>query len=46
MIDVMKDVEFSNRSVLAEPESDLGYSCVVPDAKIASFNLAAQTSFA
>ncbi len=46
MVDVMKDVEFSNRAVLAEPESDLGYSCVLPDAKIANFNLAAQTSFA
>jgi predicted Zn-dependent protease len=46
MVEVMKDVEFSNRAVLAEPESDLGYSCVLPDAKIANFNLAAQTSFA
>ena len=46
MVDVMKDVEFSNRSALAEPESDLGYQCVLPDAKIANFNLAAQTSFA
>jgi predicted Zn-dependent protease len=46
MVDVMKDVEFSNRAVLAEPEQDLGYSCVLPDAKIAGFNLAAQTSFA
>lgn len=45
MVEVMKDVELSNRSVLAEPESDLGYSCVLPDAKIANFNLAAQTSF-
>ena len=46
MVEVMKDVEFSNRAVLAEPEDDLGYSCVLPDAKIANFNLAAQTSFA
>jgi predicted Zn-dependent protease len=46
MVEVMKDVEFSNRSTLAEPESDLGYQCVLPDAKIANFNLAAQTSFA
>jgi predicted Zn-dependent protease len=46
MIDMMKDVEFSNRAVLAEPEDDLGYSCVVPDAKFANFNLAAQTSYA
>ena len=46
MVEVMKDVEFSNRAVLTEPELDLGYSCVVPDAKIANFNLAAQTSYA
>ena len=46
MVDVMKDVEFSNRAMLAEPELDLGYQCVLPDAKIANFNLAAQTSFA
>ncbi|MBD5605256.1 MAG: TldD/PmbA family protein [Candidatus Eremiobacteraeota bacterium] len=46
MVEVMKDVEFSNRAALAEPESDLGYQCVLPDAKIANFNLAAQTSFA
>jgi len=46
MVEVMKDVEFSNRAVLCEPELDLGYSCVVPDAKIAHFNLASQTSFA
>jgi predicted Zn-dependent protease len=46
MVEVMKDVEFSNRAVLAEPEDDLGYQCVLPDAKIANFNLAAQTSFA
>jgi hypothetical protein len=31
---------------LCEPESDLGYQYVLPDAKIANFNLAAQTSFA
>lgn len=46
MVEVMKDVEFSNRAVLVEPDDDLGYSCVVPDAKIANFNLAAQTSYA
>jgi hypothetical protein len=46
MVEVMKDVEFSNRATLCEPEDDLGYQCVLPDAKIANFNLAAQTSFA
>jgi predicted Zn-dependent protease len=46
LIDVMKNAEFSNRAVLAEPEQDLGYSCVLPDVKLASFHLAAQTSFA
>jgi predicted Zn-dependent protease len=46
MVEMMKDVEFSNRSVLAEPDDDLQYSCVLPDAKIANFNLAAQTSYA
>lgn len=46
MVTVMKDVEFSSQAVLAEPDSDLGYQCVLPDAKIAHFNLAAQTSFA
>jgi predicted Zn-dependent protease len=46
MVEVLKDVEFSNRAVLAEPDDDLGYQCVLPDAKIANYNLAAQTSFA
>jgi predicted Zn-dependent protease len=46
MVEMMKNVEFSDRAVLAEPDSDLNYACVLPDAKIANFNLAAQTSFA
>ena len=46
MVAVMKDVELSNHAVLAEPDSDLGFACVLPDAKIPRFNLAAQTSFA
>jgi PmbA protein len=46
MVDALKDVEFSNTQVLTEPDSDTGYSSVLPDAKIAKYNLAAQTSFA
>ncbi len=46
MVTMMKDVEFSDQPVLAEPDSDLNYACVLPHAKIAHFNLAAQTSFA
>jgi len=46
MIDALKDVEFSNAQVLTEPDSDTSYSSVLPDAKIAKYNLAAQTSFA
>jgi predicted Zn-dependent protease len=46
MIEALKDVEFSNVQVLTEPDSDTGYSTVLPDAKIAKYHLAAQTSFA
>ncbi|HEX3868716.1 MAG TPA: TldD/PmbA family protein [Gemmatimonadaceae bacterium] len=46
MVDVLKDVEFSNAQVLTEPDSDTGYSSVLPDAKIPKYHLAAQTSFA
>ncbi|HMD02468.1 MAG TPA: TldD/PmbA family protein [Candidatus Baltobacteraceae bacterium] len=46
MVDVMKDVEFSNTALRTAPELDLGVSLVVPDAKFARFNLAVQTSYA
>lgn len=46
MIDALKDVELSNTQVLSEPDSDTSVSTVLPDAKIAKYNLAAQTSFA
>jgi predicted Zn-dependent protease len=46
MLDVMKDVEFSNAPVRTEPELDLQTSMVVPDAKFTRFNLSAQTSYA
>jgi anionic cell wall polymer biosynthesis LytR-Cps2A-Psr (LCP) family protein len=46
MIDALKDVELSNAQVLSEPDDDTGYSTVLPDAKIAKYHLAAQTSFA
>jgi PmbA protein len=46
MLDALKNVEFSNTQVLTEPDSDTNYSSVLPDAKIAKYNLAAQTSFA
>jgi len=46
MLDAFKDIEFSNAQVLTEPDSDTGYSSVLPDAKIAKYHLAAQTSFA
>jgi predicted Zn-dependent protease len=46
MLEVMKEVEFSNRLVRTEPETDLGTSLVLPDAKFARFHLSAQTSFA
>jgi predicted Zn-dependent protease len=46
MIDALKDVELSNAQVLTEPDGDTGYSTVLPDAKIAKYHLAAQTSFA
>jgi PmbA protein len=46
MVDALKDVEFSSTQVLTEPDSDTNYSSVLPDAKIAKYNLAAQTSFA
>jgi PmbA protein len=46
MIDALKDVELSDAQVLSEPDDDTGYSTVLPDAKIAKYHLAAQTSFA
>ncbi|HEV8021829.1 MAG TPA: TldD/PmbA family protein [Candidatus Lustribacter sp.] len=46
MIDAFKNIEFSNTQVLTEPDDDTGYSSVLPDAKIANYHLAAQTSFA
>jgi PmbA protein len=46
MLDALKGVEFSNAQVLTEPDSDTNYSSVLPDAKIAKYHLAAQTSFA
>ena len=46
MLDALKDVELSNAQVLTEPDGDTGVSTVLPDAKIAKYNLAAQTSFA
>jgi PmbA protein len=46
MLDALKHVEFSNAQVLTEPDSDTGYSSVLPDAKIANYHLAAQTSYA
>lgn len=46
VLDALKNVEFSNEQVLTEPDSDTGYSSVLPDAKIANYHLAAQTSFA
>ena len=46
MIDVLKNVEFSDTQVLTEPDSDTNCSSVLPDAKIAKYHLAAQTSFA
>jgi predicted Zn-dependent protease len=46
MIDALKDVEFSSAQVLTEPDLDTNYSSVLPDAKIAKYHLAAQTSFA
>jgi predicted Zn-dependent protease len=46
MLEALKDVEFSDTQVLSEPDSDTSVSTVLPDAKIAKYNLAAQTSFA
>jgi predicted Zn-dependent protease len=46
MVDALKDVELSDTQVLSEPDGDTGVSMVLPDAKIAKYNLAAQTSFA
>jgi predicted Zn-dependent protease len=46
MIEALKDVEFSNTQVLTDPDADVGVSSVLPCAKIAKYNLAAQTSFA
>jgi len=46
MLDAFRDIEFSNTQVLTEPDSDTGYSSVLPDAKIANYHLAAQTSYA
>jgi predicted Zn-dependent protease len=46
MLDALKNVEFSNAQVLTEPDSDTGYSSVLPDAKIPNYHLAAQTSYA
>lgn len=46
MLDVLRNVEFSNTQVLTEPDSDTGYSSVLPDAKIPNYHLAAQTSYA
>jgi predicted Zn-dependent protease len=46
MLEVLKHVEFSNAQVLTEPDSDTGYSSVLPDAKIPNYHLAAQTSYA
>lgn len=46
MLDVLRNVEFSNAQVLTEPDSDTGYSSVLPDAKIPDYHLAAQTSYA
>ena len=46
MLDVMRNVEFSDTPVRTAPELDLGTSMVVPDAKFERFNLSAQTSYA
>jgi predicted Zn-dependent protease len=46
MVDVLKEVEFSDTQVLTEPDADTNCSSVLPDAKIAKYHLAAQTSFA
>lgn len=46
MLDAFRDIEFSDTQVLTEPDSDTGYSSVLPDAKIARYHLVAQTSFA
>lgn len=46
MLDALKNMELSNAQVLTEPDSDTNYSMVLPDAKIANYHLAAQTSFA
>jgi PmbA protein len=46
MIAALKDVELSDTQVLSDPDSDTGVSTVLPDAKIAKYHLAAQTSFA
>jgi len=46
MIDALKDVELSNTQVLSDPDADTGVSTVLPDAKLAKYHLAAQTSFA
>ncbi len=46
MVDVLKDVEFSDTQELTEPDSDTNTSSVLPAAKIANYHLAAQTSFA
>ena len=45
MLAALKDVEFGSRQHLTGP-GETGVPIVVPDAKIAKFNLSAQTSFA
>jgi len=45
MLEALKDVELGSRQVLTGP-GEIGIPIVVPDAKIARFNLSAQTSFA